>query len=120
LVPPHVVWGCGPDLLVNCLLSSDTRVADLFPLLLVHRQAVRALRAVMSEELQAEPRLVSNEEVEVTFADSWLDCESVDARAMPERCNNCHARDGWAGHLASVHGICRKCSSIGDPSNVLH
>lgn len=72
LVPPHVVWGCGPDLLVNCLLPSDTRVADLFPLSLVRRQAMRALRAVLSE-LQAEPRLVSHEEVEATFGDSRLD-----------------------------------------------
>jgi hypothetical protein len=37
--PPHVVWGCGPDLLVNCLLPSDTRVADLFPLSLGRRCA---------------------------------------------------------------------------------
>ena len=115
LAPPHVVWGCGPDLLVNCVLPSDTRVPDLFPLSLVRRHAMRALRAVLTE-LQPEPRVVSTEEVEAVLGDSWLDCESVDACAMPERCSTCH-QTGWA--LGS-HGLCRRCSSIGDPSNGLH
>jgi hypothetical protein len=115
LAPPRVVWGCGPDLLVNCLLPSDTRVADLFPLSLARRQALRALWPVAAE-LQATPRFVSTEEVVAVFGDSWLDCEHVDARAMPERCNNCD-ESGWT---LGNHGLCRRCSSIGDPSNALH
>jgi hypothetical protein len=73
-----------------------------------------ALRAVLTE-LQAEPRLVSNEEVEVTFGDSWLDCEDVDARAMPERCGRCSETQ----RALNTSGMCRRCSSIGDPSNGL-
>jgi hypothetical protein len=79
---PRVAWGCGPNMLVNCLWPADTRVPDIFPLSQRRRHAMRALRNVVAE-LQATPRLVSKEEVEAAFGDSWLDCEHVDARAMP-------------------------------------
>jgi hypothetical protein len=99
--PPRSAWGCGPDALVNCLLPSDTRVQDLFPLSHDRRQALRSLCSVV-KEMQAAPRLVSAEEVDAcnmlthaVFGDSWLDCENVDARAM---------------HLRGI---------IGDPSNAL-
>jgi hypothetical protein len=36
-------------LLVNCMLPADTRVADLFPLSLGRRQALRALCSVEEE-----------------------------------------------------------------------
>jgi len=84
---PRVSWGCGPNMLVNCLWPCDTRVQDLFPLSLVRRQALRALHNVV-EELQAAPRLVPAEEVEAIFGNSWLDSENVDARALPERCSD--------------------------------
>ena len=74
-------------MLVNCLWPADTRVPDLFPLSRRRRQAMRALRDVVAE-LQAAPRFVSAEEVEAAFGDSWLDCEHVDARVMPERCSS--------------------------------
>lgn len=79
---PRVAWGCGPDMLVNCLWHADTRVPDLFPLSVRRGHAMRALRNVVAE-LQAAPRFVSTEEVESAFGDSLLDCEHVDARAMP-------------------------------------
>lgn len=81
-VQPRVAWGCGPDMLVNCLWPADTRVPDLFPRSLRRRHAMHALRNVAAE-LQAAPRFVSAEEVEAVFGYSWLDCEHVDARAMP-------------------------------------
>jgi hypothetical protein len=88
---PRVAWGCGPDMLVNCLWPADVRVPDLFPLSLVRRQAMRALRNVAAE-LHAARRFVPTEEVEAAFGDAWLDCGHVDARAMPgappERCEN--------------------------------
>ena len=79
---PRVTWGCGPDMLVNCLWPADVRVPDLFPLSLVRRQAMRALRNVAAE-LHAARRFVPTEEVEAAFGDAWLDCGHVDARAMP-------------------------------------
>ncbi len=31
-IPQRAVLGCGPDMLVNCLMPADMRVPDLFPL----------------------------------------------------------------------------------------
>jgi hypothetical protein len=113
--PWRVAWGGGPDMLVKCLRPADTRVPDLFPLSLVRRQALSALRDV-AVGLQATPRFVSTEEVEAIFGNSCLDCEHVDARALPEQCNNCH-ETGW---MLGNHGLCRRCTSSGDPSATLH
>ena len=65
--PPHVAWGIGPDAIVSCLRPEDTRVADLFPLSLGRRQALRALVNVVAER-QREARLVTTEEVEGLLA----------------------------------------------------
>ena len=54
--PPVCVWGCGPDLLVNCLFPADTRVPDLFPCSLPPRDAQDALRGIVVE-LHAKPSL---------------------------------------------------------------
>jgi hypothetical protein len=113
-MPQACVWGCGPDLLVNCLFPSDTRVPDLFPLSLHPREALDALRNIVVE-LQARPaRIALDEAVAVVFGDSRLDCESVDARAMepPARCNSCF-ETGW---MLGTYGECRRCSSRDDPS----
>ena len=62
--------------------------------------------------------LVAMEELEAFFGDSWLDCENVDARAMPPRRNRYRATE--TGCALGSHGSCRRCSSIDDPSNKLH
>ena len=112
--PPVCVWGCGPDILVNCLFPADTRVPDLFPLSLPPREALHALRNIVVE-LQAQPaRIALDEAVAAVFGDSRLDCESVDARAMepPARCNSCF-ETGW---MLGTYGECRRCSSRAEPS----
>jgi hypothetical protein len=110
-VPPHIAWGIGPDAIVSCLRSEDTRAADLFPLSLGKRQALRALVNIVTER-QRNARLVFTEEVEAVFGDSWLDVERVDAPAMPPRCNSCF-ETGW---VLGTYGECRRCSSRDDPS----
>jgi hypothetical protein len=82
-MPPHAAWGCGPDLLVNCLMPSDTRVPDLFPLSLGRERALHALA-----QLQIDTRSHASstaEEIKAVFGNSWLDCERLNARAMPQR-----------------------------------
>jgi hypothetical protein len=71
---------------------------------------VRALVDVAGA--QREARLVTVEEVEGVFCDSWLDVERFDAPAMPPRCNNCFE----AGWVLGTYGECRRCSSRDDPS----
>jgi len=105
--PPACVWGCGPDLLVNCLFPVDTRVPDLFPLSLRPREALDALLNIVIE-LQGEPSRVALDEVVATFCgDSWLDVERADARAMPPRCKSCF-ETGWS---LGTSGECQRCSS---------
>jgi hypothetical protein len=93
------------------LRPEDTRVADLFPLSVGRRQALRALVNVVAGR-QRESRLVTTEDVGGVFGDSWLDVERVDAMAMPARCNSCH-ETGWT---LGAHGECRRCNSRHDSS----
>lgn len=110
-VPPHIAWGIGPDAIVSCLRPEDMHVADLFPLSLGRRQAMRELVHVVAER-QREARLLTAEEVEGVFGDSWLDVERVDAQAMPARCDRCSETRLTLG----TNGSCRRCSSRDDPS----